>query len=279
MSPNPILVRLRGGLGNQMFQYAFGRALALRLERELWLDTALLAQPQATPRAYALAGFGLPARLATPVDARSISGLIVALRQAGRAFLPEARDFRPLPGPLVLDGYWQSEGYFSSSAEALRRDFSVGGATPAPPELGRAIASAEAVAVHVRRGDYLDRTRAQMTPLPAAYYEAAAARMAAGLRHPHFFVFSDDIDWCRAHLAWPGAHTLVSRSGAGGDDPMPEFRLMGACRHFIVANSTFSWWAAWLGRAAEKRVIAPARWFPDDPAGDRAIICPGWEAL
>jgi hypothetical protein len=182
----------------------------------------------------------------------------------------------PTRPALALYGLWQSEEYFRDVGDVLRADLQP---RPGPfPELERQMRQTESVAVHIRRGDYLTAVGRQFGFVGLDYYQRAIADLRADLASPHFYVFSDDIDWVACHLRVDAPHTLVRPDGGSEPADHEDFRLMRACRHFIVANSTFSWWAAWLADGPGKIVIAPRRWYRDDPEGHltRDLLPSGW---
>lgn len=288
MSAAPVIVRLEGGLGNQLFQYAAGRSLTLATGRDLLLDTSAYRADRL--RAYQLDHFAIAARPLRRSDVpffrlrRSRLGAILPRRSrmeiVREAFPARVPIWPEAPvddaGTPYLIGYWQSERYFAAIADTIRRELHV----KAPPEGANArllaeIAACDAVAIHVRRGDYVSNPAATAYHglCRLEYYEAAIRRLAGTVPRPHCFVFSDDLDWVRTNLdtghptMWVGHNT---------DTPWEDLRLMAACRHFIVANSSFSWWGAWLGEWPEKQVIAPARWFRADHGGEGEIVPAGW---
>lgn len=262
-------VRLMGGLGNQMFQYAAARALAAQHGTEVVLDLSWYedeASTGVTPRHYGLDDFAGPAgasRASAPCEQHFHE----------RSFGFDA-SVSTLPDGITLNGYFQSERYFCDHDAAIREDFRF---RAEPDGANRAvlamIESSTAVAVHVRRGDYATdpATTAHHGLASLDYYAEAARAVAAVVGDPRFFVFSDDPAWCRAHLAFLGNAVVVDHNGP--DRAGEDLRLMTACRHHIIANSTFSWWGAWLGRGADQVVVAPRRWFAG--AGhETADLCP-----
>lgn len=286
-----VVVRFEGGLGNQMFQYAAGRAVALSTGRRLLLDPSAIARGPGG-RCYELASFqiaGEPVRwlkrtmiraqigARVPAILRSTAGVLsgrrwTLLRDEGRGC--DERLFAT-PGDLVLQGFWQTVGYVerdSAVVDQLRHDFGLREPMPARvAALAAEMSACESVCVHVRRGDYVSNARiaAAHGALSLDYYAAAVERLAARVAAPSFFVFSDDLAWVRGHLKLPGPTQFVD--AAAGLSPAVEQRLMASCRHFIIANSTFSWWAAWLGEAPDKIVIAPQRWFATAPSPEGLI--------
>jgi hypothetical protein len=170
-------------------------------------------------------------------------------------------------GQLYLDGYWQSERYFVAAAEAIRRDFSF--KTPPTAEnqkLLDRIKATQAVSLHVRRGDFAhnQNTNAIHGVCSPAYYAQAVETIAKSVRNPLFFVFSDEIDWVKE--AGFVTHPAVFVSHNQAANSWEDLRLMSQCRHHIIANSTFSWWGAWLNPDPAKIVIAPRHWFNPESA-------------
>jgi hypothetical protein len=289
-----ITVSLLGGMGNQLFQYAAGFALAARHGAELRLDcTWFRGRPE---RWYSLDAFSISGRVATDEELRRAGlrypgALSRGLARVGFKRLGQTRGqvcepgfpywpgFRELPDGTCLAGYWQSERYFEDVAEAIRRECAVRAQPDADNQRAlEQIGDCEAVALHVRRGDYATDPRVQafhgMTPLE--YYQTAVERMLAHLKDPVFFLFSDDPDWVRQNLVI-GARTVhLSHNGTKRD--FEDLRLMSACRHHVIANSSFSWWGAWLGQRPGQRVIAPARWFRNGP-DTRDLIPARWERI
>ena len=288
MSAAPMIIRLEGGLGNQLFQYAAGRTIALATGRDLLLDTAAY---RADPlRSYQLDHFAIAARPLRRGDVplfrlrRSRLGAIVPRRSrveiVREAFPARVPIWPEAPvddaGTPYLIGYWQSERYFAAIADTIRREVRVNAAPEgANARLLDEIAAGDAVAIHVRRGDYVSNPAATAYHglCGLDYYQGAIRRLAGTVPQPHFFVFSDDLDWVRANLDTGHPTTWV---GHNTDTPWEDLRLMAACRHFIVANSSFSWWGAWLGAWPGKQVIAPARWVRADHGGEGEIVPAGW---
>jgi len=290
-----VIVRLTGGLGNQMFQYAAGRALADRLGAELLLDTRafghVLARQAYTRRAYALAPFKLRARLAAPADLKDWPVWVVETGLRLRLIRPLFRRWhfesaitydprvRTLQEPVCLVGYWQSERYFVDSADRIRADFALlqplNEANARLLELAR---SAMSVGLHVRRGDFVSLAdAAQLHGLCSIdYYRRAIGLIKDHCPACHFMVFSDDPEWARAELPLDPSTVFVT-----GNERQPEqdLTLMSACTHHIIANSSFSWWAGWLGYSPKQRVIAPTPWYASAKMDARDLVVPGWQYI
>ena len=279
-----VVVRLVGGLGNQMFQYAAALGLAVRQDRALKMDVS--AFEAYANRSYQLDRLKVPQDLYTGVPLAQLVSDSIAVRVIRRikrdvfkrgegglrngVYREPHFHFDPaffdLSGTeILLDGYFQSPRYFESVAALLRERFQ-----PAAPLSAKAAdwaakiaASPCSVSLHVRRGDYLQAPYAALhDALDRGYYDRAVnlVQRLAGER-VEFFLFSDEPDFiAEAFADLPGAHVVRSDPGTSWEDMF----LMARCRHHIIANSSYSWWGAWLNPAEGKRVIAPARWFTPD---------------
>lgn len=261
---------LRGGLGNQMFQYAAGRVVEERSGAPLLLDGTLISAEEF--RSYALGALGVDAEVVIDekADARAIAcdeGLLdryVRARYGAGALIETGHEFNDelgsAPAGCVLYGYWQSEQYFGGLGEQLRTELTPHGLGSAAAGHAAAIDSAPApVAVHVRRGDYAEDPRklADHGLMGVDYYYAASEQVADRVVGPEFFVFSDDPEWCARELRLAGPTRIVS----GETTEIDDLGLMARCRHFVIANSSFSWWGAWLGERPGSVIAAPLQWF------------------
>ena len=270
-----VIVRLMGGLGNQMFQYAAARASSLRTGARVKLDLSWFDDEgsRVTPRReFELEAFDLPIELASEAEiARSLRRRVFR-RQPRILSDPTLRfDPRVLEADDVrLIGYWQSEQYFVDQADTIRRDFAIPASDAA---LESRLGSVESVSVHVRRGDYASdqTTNSLLGVLPLEYYEAAIERIKQLVPQPEFFVFSNDPDWTAEHLRIDAPHTFMAH-GRSHDD----LRLMSVCRHHVLANSSFSWWGAWLREGPDTIVVAPERWFLTPRFDTRDVIPERW---
>lgn len=286
-----IIVGLAGGLGNQMFQYSAGRALASRLGLALWLDLSWYVGRR--DRHYALAPFGIEAticanKLPIPEVLKRQFDRVQRRFAATRMGMPIFRErhfhfdsrFAELSHPVFLEGYWQSSRYFAEVEADLRREFSIREALPVRCRpVAECIAATDAICLHVRRGDYVTNpaTAAAHMLCSIDYYRQGLDIVTRGLSCPHAFIFSDDIQWARQNLTSDIPITMVDVNGGG--DVHWDLALMARCRRFVIANSSLSWWAAWLGQAADKQVIAPAAWFRDATRKTQDLIPHGWKLL
>jgi hypothetical protein len=293
-----IIAAIMGGLGNQMFIYATGHAMARRANTDLRLSLRFFAtydHANLPPRPYALDHFAITARPMTPFQRlRVLKTVLPAMpdrrrRLAGR-LLPVPRmawvDDRMLgDDPRVhhparttlLTGGWQSEKLFGEYRDDLLREFRF----REPPtgrnaELAREIAGSEAIAVHFRRTDYL-KAETQTKPCSPDYYRRALQTTRAAYPNGRYFIFTDDPDWVRAHADLPDGSTLVSHNL--GPASFEDMRLMSLCRHFVIANSTFSWWGAWLSTQPGKTVIAPAIWYEGGSSAEADLVPESWTRM
>lgn len=280
-----IIVWVLGGLGNQLFQYALGRALALKYNTSLKLDLSDFSGYGR--RIFRLNHFDLHFEVASAADIAAVTGQRFWDRLLRRKKGITIEGF-PRFNPDVLEcgcnaylkGYWQSEKYFSDVAEVIRGEVRM----TTPPEgqnaeLWARIGEGASVGIHIRRGDYAEdaTTKAYHGLCSVEYYQRAIALIAARVEKPKFFVFSDDPDWASENLRLAHPFTLVRHNGATAD--YEDFRLLCRCKHFITANSSFSWWAAWLGSAPDKVVVAPQRWFAHDNYSYADLVPAHWVSL
>ena len=291
-----VIVQLVGGLGNQMFQYATARAIAYRNQVPLRLD---ISQFQHYPdREYKLDHFS--------ITASTISHEAVGFltrqdhRSALRRFLYLIRNRLPLrahsvlaqqhyhfdpsileaPGNVYLTGYWQSEKYFKDIEPIVREELTVKNAPDAENRaMARLIAQTESVSLHVRRGDYVSKpaTYQYHGVCSLEYYRSAVEKLRQKVKHPHFFVFSDDIPWAKQNLRLGFPTTHVEHNGLEKD--YEDLRLMSQCKHHIIANSAFSWWGAWLCTRPGKLVIAPRKWFNKADCDTSDLIPASWSRV
>lgn len=278
-------VRLSGGLGNQLFQYAAGRSLSLRTQSRLRLDTSFYWRARRRARALELPQFPIAAEI-EPIPHRfprlhRAKAAYRRTREIKATYREPSLRFEPsflsLRAPVVLEGYFQSERYFLEFADQIRAELAI----PAPLdqaslETGRRIRETQATALHLRRGDYVSDPRAQAryASCPLSYYHQAMERVPGC---GPVFVFSDDLDWAQQNLR--PIKPLVFPDRSAPRSGLTDFWLMSQAQHHIIANSTFSWWAAWLGRSERGITIAPARWFNDPQFDDTDLVPRDWIRL
>lgn len=274
-----IITNIIGGLGNQMFQYAVARALSIKLGVSLKLDVDDF-------HGYALhQGFELKRlfnseiEVASNVDKHIVLGwrksyLMRRLTKKRVFSFIKNKNYIVEPSfaywsgvtqlndNVYLDGYWQSYKYFNEFSDTIKADFTFQlPLTTQNKELSVQIAEVNAVSLHVRRGDYVSNTKANATHGVCSldYYHDAIEHILNHVEEPVFFIFSDDIAWVKDNLAINARVVFIDHNT--GKESFNDMRLMRLCQHHIIANSSFSWWGAWLGINDNKIVIAPKKWF------------------
>jgi hypothetical protein len=179
---------------------------------------------------------------------------------------------------LYLTGYWQAAGYFADIADTLRKEFDFKVAPDAEnTKMIEKIIGCNSVCVHIRRGDFQYTANGMFRLIEPSYYRAAINIIHERVSQPRFFIFSNDPEWARENLAWCPDAEFVSFNV--GKQDHEDLRLMMYCRHFVIPNSTFSWWGAWLGADPEKVVVVPRHWYTRCPPSPRDIILDSWVAL
>lgn len=279
-----IITKLIGGLGNQMFQYAAGRSLAHANNTQLKLDiSGYNNQKGITPRSYMLDIFNIQSNYANKTEIYKFRGNNILLRifKMNPYIMEKQFYFDPkihiVKDNSYLDGYWHSEKYFKNIEQIIRQEFTyINKPDKTNKELIKQIDSCNSVSVHVRLGDYVEdeKTNQFHGVCRLDYYKAAITHEARQVKSPHFFVFSDDPGWCKANLHLKYPTTYVTNNHGGKD--YEDMRLMSECKHNIIANSSFSWWAAWLNQYPDKTVIAPKKWFNDKSINTRDLIPKSW---
>jgi hypothetical protein len=278
-----VIVRIIGGLGNQLFQFAAARSLAMRCGTEVKVDVSGFSQ-QAL-RQFDLLQMQTPVSVATQAEIDEVKAKGMLARVAERLkpahrkqFYKEPHfqydpSFNLLKAPVYIQGYFQSEKYFLPIEKEIRRAYCVApGVVQKVVSFGDELASGSSVSLHIRRGDYGNPTTLRVHGiLSPDYYRTAISRIRETVDHPRFFIFTDDSAWVRTNLDIPKA-TLVS--GFISNTHFEDLYLMTRCRHNITANSSFSWWGAWLNANPDKVVVAPDRWFNEGPA-DTGDLLPG----
>lgn len=275
-----IIARLNGGLGNQMFQYANGKARALSVDSHLLLDisefeTYRLHQGYELSKVFvgpfavankkqikALKGSSLLGKM--PLFNSKLSKLFIKKSLIQEPHFQYWSGITNVPDSSYLSGYWQSEKYFQNFQEQIAADFKF--ATPLQG-MNEMLAAAiqedgqTSISLHIRRGDYVTNPKTQTYHgvCSLEYYQKAITYFTERLEKVHFFIFSDDPEWVIQNLIMDHPHTFVSHNT--GENSYNDMRLMSLCQHHIIANSSFSWWGAWLNPSKEKIVIAPKKWF------------------
>lgn len=269
---------LSGGLGNQMFQYAAAKALAKRLGTSPAIDLyPLIKKTQATARPYELGIFN--------IDAPVVSTLRGKMLTKARPFVQKHKEFfwrfglfvdgyailylpvfETIKGNVMMSGYFQNEKYFRGAEADIRRDFTFRHPLEGRnKEIAQQLAASESVSIHIRRGDYVQNTVAASNFITCdiSYYERAVAHICEKIDSPSFYIFSDDFEWVRKNVNFEN-NPVSFVDWNRGDKSCLDMQLMSLCKHNITANSSFSWWGAWLNANPDKVVVCPAKWFREE---------------
>jgi len=279
-----IITKLTFGLGNQLFQYALGRRLALDRSTELLLDIS--GCETSGRRRYSLDclfRFNMAISLANKKEIAKIKLLNrfpfmrpsyknSVIKENGNTF---DQTIINAPKNAYLAGYWQSEKYFKPIGNIIRQDITL--KEPQGEKYNNLldrIKRSNSVSVHVRRGDYLLEKNLRLFSICTPdYYHDAETIILKQTKSPELFIFSDDIKWVKQNIVFNFPTIFVSD---GSLTDYQELILMSVCKHNIVANSTFSWWGAWLNNNPQKIVITPQKWFIDPATDERDLIPPTW---
>lgn len=277
-----IIVKLRGGLGNQMFQYATGRNLALKNNTKLKFDVTELEHDKL--RNYELHIFNISGSIASSyrlMFIRKFNKNIISKVLGQNYLYIKQKDWYfdatilEKKGNIYLDGYWQSEKYFKDIRHIITKDFMIRrDPDKKNKSVSKKIESSNSVCIHVRREDYIKNkiTKEVHGICSLEYYHNAVKIIEKKTRNPKFFIFSDDSKWTRKNLKLK--HTTIYVDINNMEKSYEDLRLMSNCKHFIIANSSFSWWGAWLSNNPDKIVCAPKKWFTIIDEGD--IVPKSW---
>lgn len=274
------IVNVRGGLGNQMFQYAFGRSLSIELGEGVLYCLHDYKKNKFHNGFEIQDIFDIHISEASKYELKELFGVFGSPRILnflsrnsffnvfGSKILNE--DTKLLTKNLnkinnsILFGYWQSDEYFSFAKEVIRSDFTFKKPlNEINSNLIKVIANSNSVSIHIRRGDYLSSgSNGSIHYIqPREYYETAIEILNSKLLNPVYYFFSDDMKWVRENIKSPKQCVYIDHNI--GPESYVDMQLMAACKHNIIANSSFSWWGAWLNDNPEKIVIAPKNWFID----------------
>ena len=254
------IVQIHGGLGNQMFQYAFAKALA-HAEEDVRLDLSWFSQKRKneTPRDFQLDVFNVKMQKCRLWDKLFCKKVKETQRNVYEPALLNIK------GRAFYSGFFQTSKYFENIRKEILNDFSLKvSLTQENAEPLKLIEATNSVSLHVRRGDYL--TAQAFSVCDLKYYEKAIDFIMQRVKNPHFFLFSDDIPWVKENLKIDAPCTAVDIND--GRTAYFDLELMKHCHHNIIANSTFSWWGAWLNQNNDKIVICPKKWYADNRRTD-----------
>ncbi len=277
-----------------MFQYAAARSIATRLGSDLKLDLSWFGTDP--DRQFALSPFNIkaqviPLKSSKPPNRGAVNRNLQRFLHLFRPHQGDTSIFREhsfmfdpaldqVKAPVILEGYFQSERYFSSIREQIVHDFSLRDKpSPNADKILNEINQRDAICLHIRRGDYISNKAANAYHGTCSlnYYRSALEVVVQGLEHPHCFVFSDDMAWVRENFQANIPMTLVDIHSA--TEAHEDLRLMVACKRYVIANSSLSWWGAWLGSHEGKIVVAPRQWFKGGTNTTVDLIPPNWISL
>ena len=297
-----VIIKLKGGLGNQMFQYAFGRRIALDNNLELKFDISGFKDDKVYRSKYCLNCFNIDENIANKRDlkkarlfnSKSNTGKLIRILNRikpyhKRYILQEKRLFIFDPKVLrkfrdvYINGYWQNEKYFKNIEDVIRRDFTFNKDLYGKNlEIVKQIKNTNSVGIHLRNyalghsGKTYYKDLSMYGIMSSEYYEKAVQYIEGIQRELHFFIFSDDINMAKRNIKIKNPTTFVSNSN---NKDYEEMQLMSLCKHQIIANSTFSWWTAWLNNNPDKIVIAPKNWFNNADYDTSDLIPEEWIKL
>lgn len=275
-----IIVTLMGGMGNQMFQYALGRSLSLKYNTELKIDLSFLKRRDMGPgfvyRDYDLDLF----KVAEDFDINPTSNVMRADEphfHYSQDMMNAISQILPSMTNLQLNGYWQTPKYFNDFERIIRLDFQFkdkveDSDNKSIREMYNLIKNTNSVMINVRRADYLNSNFHGV--MGNDFIMNGVEIIKSKVENPHFFIFSDDIEWCKENIKLDNM-TLVDHNYKGHKFGY-YLQLMSTCKHFIIPNSTFAWWGAWLNNNPDKIVIAPKQWFTDNNINTNDIIPSDW---
>lgn len=288
-----IITRIDGGLGNQLFQYAYGYYLANQHSVPLLIDTC--SYTNSPPHGYLLDRYCISATSLRTPDQQALvprryrsnrkpQGFtdwlgLRALRRHKESMFGFATEHLRVPDHRYLVGYWQSERFFPGVRESLLAEFQLAApVSQTTQQLIEQVQACRSVAIHVRRGDYLTGAAASIySHLELDYYQRAVADWAGNWQKVKAFVFSNDIAWCKQHLRLPCSVVYVDHNTA--TTAHEDMEIMRHAQCCVIANSTFSWWGAWLNQRPDKAVYAPSEWFRPGTHDDTHIIPAGWRRI
>ncbi len=272
------IVNIRGGLGNQMFQYAFALSLKEKYKNELIKLDVSTFDVDPFKRVYELENvFGSVFPIATPYELRKLTwySKFPFLRRLSRKLFGNKKTeyFEPqlftywgeqvfsIKGDVYFRGSWQNEKYFRDYTSKVREAYSFKKELDNKnSQLLEKIRNTQSVSIHVRRDDYLKIPTYQgICELP--YYKSAVDYINKNINNPYFFIFSTDTQWCLENIKTlipEGQSTIVNWNV--GADSYKDMQLMSQCKHNIIAHSSFSWWSAWLNTNPTKIVVCPTKW-------------------
>ncbi len=284
-----IIVKLIGGLGNQLFQYALAKKIALSNNEDVLLD--ITAFEKYKLHKYSLQFFNIDENFAKNEDIELFfpknKNIFKRIRYKIKKIILKPQIiketnsnnlvFNKISKYSYFDGYWQSEKYFHDIRKELLEDLSI--TIPLKGKnlnIANKIKSTNSISLHIRRADYVTNLKTFNIHgiCDLEYYQSAINYMKSKVKNIVIFVFSDDIKWAKENLKTDLEIVFVDHNNA--DTNYEDLRLMSLCKHNIIANSSFSWWGAWLNQNPGKIVIAPKKWFATNKRDYSEIVPKTW---
>lgn len=276
-----IIVKLMGGLGNQMFQYSIGKQLSFKHNKELILDKHFLLRKDFgenfTYRNYDLDIFNLNTKTSDEIINNDIITIEEPYNSPVMTNILNNIDFNK---NVYLSGFFQKEIYFKDIRHHLLQDFKITITDDKIKKIENEILSSNSVCINVRRGDYITNQNANNFHgfHGTEYIYNSISEITKKVLNPVFYIFSDDIDWCINNIKINYPHFFVDHNFKGNKFSS-YLKLMSSCKHFIIPNSTFAWWGAWLSQNNEKIVYTPKNWFNVDYMNTEGLIPNGWNKI
>lgn len=276
-----IIIKLFNGLGNQLFQYACGRAVQEKYGGELYLD---ISDFKNNKREYGLnkfklndnikiiekdtSFFNLRKNLSLKIGCKLMPKITFKIFSPWGKYLYLGEEYieieKNFANKYYLYGYWQSEKYFNEIKKIIKDELILKEKIKETHQsLIKEMEEENSVAVHIRRGDYINN-KLYKDICNKEYYQKAIKIIREKIKNPVFYIFSDEIDWCKNNLKWEGTVHFMNKENKDYED----LNLMSHCKHYIIANSSFSWWGQYLGNYSDKMVIAPKKWYNHSKKAD-----------
>ena len=268
-----IIVRIIGGAGNQLFQYSFGRYLSQLQDKELYLDFTQQIEKYGHHE-FILDLYNINANIIRDKDERIKIFNTIPFNRFREDQTKINKNIFITDGNIYLNGYWQSEKYFNRIEDIIRKEITLKHPinNKKYKDVESDILNSNSVAIHVRKKNYLEHYSINFyVQYDESYYNKAIDIINDKIDAPELFIFSDDIEWCRQNIDVDGNFVDLKQEG------WKDMELMKQCKHFITANSTFSWWGAWLSKNKNKIVITPKKWIHSEEINNR--ICRGWISI
>lgn len=269
-----IIVRLAGGLGNQMFQYAFGRTLSIRHNIPLKIDTSFLERRDLylgfVYRNYELDIFNTIKDFESNYD--------VEVFEQDLRYNQEMVDniSRLTDSNIKIEGYFQSVKYFEEFESTIKSDFTFNNLVDDGDDKIKSMLSdirdSNSVMINIRRTDFLNGDFHCVLGLD--YINKGVDIIKSKIDNPKYFIFSDDIEWCQENIKLD--NMVIVDHSYKGDRFSYYLQLMKECKNFIIPNSSFAWWAAWLSDNDDKIIIAPEKWLNDDSISTEDLVPKSW---